>query len=331
MKKAIYLIMLLLASSACSGKKAETAAAADAATPEISAPVKADADSLYALVEAQTSMGPRTPGSAAHARCRDFIQSRLKAYGADTVAVQQAPVTTFEGKTFTAFNIMGRFNPGASRRVLLLAHYDTRPWADRDADPANRHRPIDGANDGASGVAGLLEIARVAGDRLPEGLGLDLLFVDMEDSGEIADMESDSGDDSWALGTKAWAAAMPYTFDNWPRYAILLDMIGGRDARFHREYFSEQRAGQVVNRVWRIAAQSGFADRFPNSRGGAIDDDHLPLLDAGVACIDIIESANPETGSFNPTWHTMDDNLANIDRRTMQEVVQVVLNTLYSD
>lgn len=329
MKRILYILLFTVAMVACSGKTRTGGGDTAQAAPALNTPVTADADSLFALVTAQTSLGPRTPGSDAHRLCRELIESRLHAYGADTVMVQQAPVTTFDGTRHTAYNILGRFNPGATRRVLLLAHYDTRPWADRDPDEANRSKPIDGANDGASGVAALLETARVAGHRLPDSIGVDLLFVDMEDSGTPSGSDDDS-EDSWALGAQEWVKAMPYTSENRPRFAILLDMIGGKDARFHREYFSDRDARAVVDRVWSIARMSGLAERFPNAQGGAIVDDHLHINGAGIPCIDIIESANPTTGSFNPTWHTMADNASNIDRRTLRDVTQVVLNTLYN-
>lgn len=329
MKRILYILLFAAALGACSGKARTQAGETAEATPALNTPAIADADSLFALVTAQTSLGPRTPGSDTHRLCRELIHSRLRAYGADTVTVQQAPVTTFDGTSHTAYNILGSFNPGATRRVLLLAHYDTRPWADRDPDEANRRKPIDGANDGASGVAALLEIARVAGSLFPDTLGVDLLFVDVEDSGTPEGWGDDS-EDSWALGAQEWVKAMPYTAENRPRFAILLDMVGGKDARFHREYFSDRDARAVVDRVWSIARMSGLAERFPNSQGGAIVDDHLHINGAGIPCIDIIESANPTTGSFNPTWHTMADNASNIDRRTLRDATQVVLNTLFN-
>lgn len=332
MKRILYILLFAATLGACAGKAGtqDSAAATADAESAVEAPVQADADSLFALVTAQTSLGPRTPGSDAHRLCRELIQSRLRRYGADTVTVQQAPVTTFDGTRHTAYNIMGRFNPSAPQRILLLAHYDTRPWADRDPEPSNRSKPIDGANDGASGVAALLEIARVAGREMPDSVGFDLLFVDMEDSGSPANSADDS-EDSWALGAQEWVKNMPYTPETKPRFAILLDMVGGKDARFHREYFSDRDARAVVDRIWSIARMSGMADRFPNATGGAIVDDHLHINAAGIPCVDIIESANHATGSFNPTWHTMADNASNIDRRTLRDVTQVVLNTLFSN
>ena len=331
MNRLTLAISALLLVTACSCRKqAQGAQSAAAEEASVEAPVRADADSVYAFVKAQTELGPRVPGTEAHSRLCAMLQQRVEGYGADTVVGQQAPVTAWDGTRHTAYNILGRFGAGAPGRVLLLAHYDTRPWADRDPDEANHSKAIDGANDGASGVAALLEIARVAGRRLPPDTGFDILLVDMEDMGTPAGASSGDDDDTWALGAQAWVKDMPYTAADRPAFGILLDMVGGRDARFHREYFSDRDAAGIVDKVWSIARLSGLGDRFPNTVGGAIVDDHLQINGAGIPCIDIIESSNPETGSFNPTWHTMADNLGNIDRRTLRDVTQVVLTTLYS-
>ena len=285
----------------------------------------ANADSLYAHVEAQMAFGPRTPGSEEHRMCGDMIVGKLRSYGVDSVAQQYTPVTTHNGSLFTARNILGCINPGTDSRMLLLAHYDTRPWADNDPDPARRTKPVPGANDGASGVAVLLETARVLGRVLPDSIGVDLLFVDLEDSG----MSGGEGtEETWCLGTQEWVKQMPYTTANRPKFGILLDMVGGAGARFHREYFSNQFAPSLVNRVWAIARETGYGDRFINGQGGAVVDDHLFINRAGIPCIDIIESINPATGSFNPTWHTVDDDLPAIDRNTLKAVAQTVLNVI---
>lgn len=312
--------------AACGGKNAAKAeAAAEGETPALQTRFMADADSLLAAVEAQTSLGPRTPGSAAHARCADMIVGRLKSYGIDSVAQQLVAVTPPTGTTVTARNILGCINPYARERVLLLAHYDTRPTADNDPDPALRSTPIDGANDGASGVAVLLELGRLLGKATPDSIGIDLLFTDVEDSGTSGGEDSDA---TWCLGTREWVKQMPYSAHNKPRYGVLLDMVGGRGARFHREYFSDRSAPAVVNRIWAIARESGFADRFINEPGGAVVDDHLPVNNAGIPCIDIIESLNEQTGSFNPTWHTTSDRLDAIDRESLRIVAQTLLNTI---
>lgn len=325
MKKLIGILTMACVFAACSGAKGHQAAGGTEAEAAVTARFNADADSLFRYVADQVALGPRTPGTEAHRLCGDMITARLKAYGVDSVATQYAQVTTFDGTRQTARNIMGCINPGASERVLLLAHYDTRPWADNDPEAEERTRPVTGANDGASGVAVLLETARLLGQSLPDSVGVDLLFVDMEDSGTSDGPDSES---TWCLGTQEWVKQMPYTAQNRPRFGILLDMVGGQGAVFHREYLSHQLAPGIVDRVWAVARESGFADRFVNSVGGAVVDDHLFINRAGIPCIDIIESVNPHTGSFNPYWHTSGDNLGNIDRSTLKAAAQVVLNTV---
>ncbi len=326
MIKAIGIAAVLTLVSGCTGAKQRPSATgeqASAATPSYTA----NADSLYSHVERQMAFGPRTPGSEGHRECGDMIVSRLHAYGVDSVAQQHAPVTLYNGSRFTARNILGSINPTADQRILLLAHYDTRPWADNDPDPDNHSKPVPGANDGASGVAVLLETARLLGRALPDSIGVDLLFVDLEDSGVSG---GEGTEETWCLGTQEWVKHMPYTADNCPRFGILLDMVGGADARFHREYFSNRAAPSLVNRVWAIAREAGYGDRFINTQGGAVVDDHLFINRAGIPCIDIIESTNPATGSFNPTWHTIDDDLPAIDRNTLKAVTQTVLNVIAS-
>ena len=284
--------------------------------------IEVNADSVFAFVEAQTSMGPRVPGKAGHDRCMAFIKERLASCGA-VVSVQDtlfAPAGT-ELLPQRVRNITGRFNVGAPRHVMLLAHYDTRPWADEESDPKHHDTPIDGANDGASGVAVLLEIARLM-KQLPDNVEVEMLFVDAEDAGNHTE------DLSWCIGSQAWASAFDPLSRRIPEYAILLDMVGGKNAKFHREYFSEQYASKINNKVWNTAKQLGYGERFPNEMGGALNDDHIHILSVGIPAIDIVESAHPSTQSFNPTWHTLEDNINNIDRSTLKMVGDVVINTI---
>ncbi|MDE5941028.1 MAG: M28 family peptidase [Muribaculaceae bacterium] len=325
-KDILWIGLAMLACAGCSGAAVRgNAGATEAAeaSQAFSDNAVADADSLYAFVERQVELGPRCPGSEAHRECGSLIVNTLKGYGVDSVAVQRAWVTTFEGKRYEACNILGSINPGCDRRVLLVAHYDTRPWADNDPDEAMHTRAVTGANDGASGVAVLLETARLLGRDVPGNVGIDLLFVDMEDSGE-----NGGDEDSWCLGTQEWVKAMPYTLTNRPKYGILLDMVGGHDARFYREYFSEQGAAAHVDRIWAVARESGYGDRFVNRRGGGVVDDHLFITRAGIPCVDIIECVNEHTGSFNPTWHTVSDTMDGIDRNTLKAVAQTVINAV---
>ncbi|MDE6267598.1 MAG: M28 family peptidase [Muribaculaceae bacterium] len=289
-----------------------------------------DADSAFKYVKAQTDFGPRVPGTEAHRRCGAMLAAELKRLGADTVLTQEATVTAFDGTRLPIVNIMGRFNPEAPMRVLLAAHWDSRPWADSEEDETARLKPIDGANDGASGTGVLMEVARqLASNPLPAGLGVDILMVDAEDYGTPSDSPRQD-EDSWCLGTQYFIEHMPYKPTQLPIYGIVLDMVGGRDAKFHREYFSQRLAYPVVNRVWAEAIAAGYGDRFINSTGGAITDDHIYLNKAGIPTIDIIENDNELTGSFNPTWHTLDDTIENIDPATLGVVGQTVLNTIYN-
>ncbi len=321
----------LLGAPGCNGNKtADTASEVKEPTNQQSLFIgDFNADSAYQQVAAQVSFGPRVPGTQAHRDCRDYIVEQLNRYGADSVLVQTAETKAFNGDKLPIYNIIASYNTSAQRRILLVAHWDTRPWADSDADEANHTLPIDGANDGASGVGVLLEIARNLGVKAPE-IGVDLLFVDAEDYGTSSETEDTST--TWCLGTQHWVKTMPpYRADNKPVYGILLDMVGGRDAVFHYEYISQQFAPTPTMKVWSEAQRIGFGDRFVSTTGGAITDDHLFLIKAGIPTTDIIESRNAETMSFNPTWHTMADNLSNIDRRTLDVVGKTVLNVVYKE
>lgn len=320
------LALAVVALAGCSGKTGATAAGTSAGSDSGKTALRADADTLFSLVERQVALGPRNPGSEGHARCVDFITGTLRAYGADTVEVQTFTAVTHDGKTHEGRNIFARINPQAKERTLLLAHYDTRPWADNDPEPANHTTPVTGANDGASGTAVLLEAARLLAPALPDSVGLDLLFVDLEDSGESGG--GAETEQTWCLGTQEWVKDLPYKSDDRPRQAILFDMVGGTDAVFHQEYFSLHHAAGLVNRFWEAARRAGLADRFPRRLGGGVVDDHLFINRAGIPCIDVIESVNPATGTFNPTWHTVDDNLANIDRSSLRAAAQTLLEFL---
>ena len=323
----IYIVILAGLLLSCSGRP-QRSDAAPARTDSVAEAGSVSADSLMAMLRAQTDMGPRVPGSAAHARCADMLAGRLHGYGADSVEILESDAVAWDGTRLRVRNILARYGTELPSRVLLLAHYDTRPWADRDPSPDARRTPIDGANDGASGVAALLEIARNLSMR-PAPVGVDILLTDCEDYG-VPDGEP-GDEDSWCLGAQAFAAALPYTPATMPRYGILLDMIGGRGARFHREYFSEQAAPAVNDRIWAMARRLDLGSRFPDQIGGAITDDHLPLIRSGIPTADIIECASPRTGSFPVTWHTLDDNAANIDSAAMRDVTRVVLNVIYNE
>ncbi|MBR6488924.1 MAG: M28 family peptidase, partial [Muribaculaceae bacterium] len=223
-------------------------------------------NNAYNLVKTQCDFGPRVPGTPAHAKCAEWLEQQLRQY-CDSTIVQEAKVTTFDNKTLNIKNFIGSFNPANGDRILLLAHWDCRPWADNDPDPAKHKEPVMGANDAASGVAVLLELARLMKDKKPN-IGIDILLVDAEDWGE------NDNEDSWALGTQYWAKN-PHVEGYSPRFGILLDMVGAKGAQFSREYMSLEYAPEVVNEVWSTAQQNGYGSYFNNSVGGAITDDHI--------------------------------------------------------
>lgn len=290
--------------------------------------IRFNSDSAYAYVGRQVDFGPRVPGTEGSKACADFILGSLKQFKADTVAVQKGTVKAFNGDVLPVTNIMASYNAGAPRRILLAAHYDTRPWADSDPVAENRMQPIPGANDGASGVAVMLEIARQLGLKSPS-VGVDLLFVDAEDYGQSSGFSNH--DQTWCLGTQYWMENMPYEADSLPAYGIVLDMVGGMGAKFHREYISNEYASDIVDKVWAVAEKSGYGDRFVNVLGGSVVDDHLYLNKAGIPSIDIIESKSDETKSFPANWHTLQDDMDHIDSSTLKAVGQTVLNVIYNE
>ncbi len=322
------LIGLTLTLIACSGGNSASHNA-DPSAPAVADSAtwgRFDADSAYAHIARQLDFGPRVPGTDAHTRCADYLTSAFAAYGADTILTHRSDVTTYDGRTLPARNILARFNTSAPRRILIAAHYDTRPWADEDPDPANRDKPIPGANDGASGVGVALELARQLGLQ-SASIGVDFLMVDAEDMGPRADEDTSDG---WCLGSAAWASALPYQPVDRPAYGILLDMVGGDGAIFTREYFSERQAPGAVAKVWDTADREGVS-RFVNSVAGAVTDDHINISRAGIPCIDIIECANSDTGSFPPYWHTIADDLSHISKATLSDVGRTLMRVIYTE
>ncbi len=305
-------IVAVAMGASCSSTASRSAETAQEKVVAVEAPAF-DGDSAYAYVARQVAFGPRVPNSEAHRLAGDWLAGELRRHGAK-VTVQPVVLTAFDGTRLNARNIFGQYNPDASRRILLMAHYDCRPWADNDPDPAKRVQPVDGANDGASGVGVLLELARQLNARSPE-VGVDILFADAEDWGT-------SGDDaSWAMGTRHFAANPPVA-GYAPTEAILLDMVGAPDAVFPREWFSQQAAPDLLTAVWSTADALGLGERFVNTPGGAINDDHVELIQAGIPAIDIIDLR--ESGGFNDRWHTSSDNMEGISPQTLREVGQVV-------
>ena len=281
-----------------------------------------NADSAYSYVAAQCAFGERVPNTEAHRHCAKYLENELLRHGAK-VTLQRADLQAYDGTKLKAVNIIGEYYPEKPNRILLMAHWDCRPWADNDPEESNRRKPVMGANDGASGVGVLLEVARILAKHEPSA-GSDILFTDAEDWGD----ESSDNPDSWALGTQYWAAHPHREGYTRPAFGILLDMVGDRDARFCMEYFSMHSAPDLVARVWSAAHAACYGDYFVKQQGGAITDDHVYLIKAGIPCIDIIDQRTESPTGFCPQWHTTDDTMRHIDRRTLQAVGQTLVNIL---
>jgi Zn-dependent M28 family amino/carboxypeptidase len=297
-------------------------------TVEINVPVF-NADSAYFYTEKQVSFGPRVPNTPAHDSCGNYLAGELRRFGA-TVTEQETTVHLLDNSPITIKNIIGAFQPENKNRILLCAHWDSRPYADHDPDSKNWHTPIDGANDGAGACAALLEIARQVQISQP-AVGLDIIFFDAEDWGKPDFPAKDKHYGNWCMGSEYWAKN-PHIPNYSARYGILLDMVSGPNAQFFKEIFSAQQAPHVVKKVWEAARATGYDSYFPNQQGGHIEDDHLYVMKyRKIPCIDIIQYDPESELGFAPYWHTLDDSMKNVDKNTLQAAGQTVLYVLYKE
>ncbi len=286
-------------------------------------------DSAYFFVQKQVDFGPRVPNTRAHDDCALYLAAQLRKFGAEVIE-QKANLTAFDGTVLRSVNIIGSFNPKAETRVLLFSHWDSRPWADNDPNPENHKKPVMAANDGASGVGVLLEMARLMGKNMP-AVGVDIIFFDSEDYGKPSAAGGDQEEDSWCLGTQYWAKN-PHVPGYKARYGILLDMVGAPNATFCREQTSEYFAGSVVEAVWSQAKNLGFGQYFKDEKGGAITDDHVYVNKIiGIPSIDIIHY-DPNSGSgFGSYWHTVNDTMENVDKNTLNAVGTTLMHVVYNE
>ena len=286
-----------------------------------------NADTAYACVKDQVDFGPRIPLTKAHADCEKYLTAQLSKY-ADGVIVQKGIVTTFDEKKIECKNIIAQFNPQQKRRVLLCAHWDTRPWS--DSDTARKNEPFDGASDGASGVAVLMEIARHLKESKP-AIGIDIIMLDMEDYGQPNEGPMQRKEDTYALGTQYWAKN-PHVPNYYAEYGILLDMVGAKSATFLQERYSMHYAASVVTKVWNTANQIGYSDYFFFRDGGYVTDDHYYINTiANIPCIDIIQQDSATKSGFGSYHHTHADNMSIIDANTLKAVGQTLLQVIYSE
>lgn len=289
-----------------------------------------NADSAYQYVKTQVDFGPRVPNTPAHEKCATWLIDKFKTYTPEVI-VQKGRIAAWNGTPLNFKNIIASWNPAAVNRVFLCAHWDSRPYADHDPDPKNRRKPVDAANDGASGVGVLLELARQMSIQKP-AIGIDLVLFDVEDYGPPEDQRNGENTEQWwGQGADYWARN-PHKTGYSARYGILLDMVGAPGATFPMEGVSMDYANDILKLVWNTAHRAGYSGYFVFEPGGRITDDHGPINKImNIPTIDIIHlDKNSETG-FYPYWHTTKDNLASIDKATLKAVGQTLLTVIYEE
>lgn len=319
-------LILVVALAACEDGAKKKADTQQEETKKIVAPAFNE-DSAFDFVKQQVAFGPRVPGSKAHANAANYFVSTLKKYGA-TVFVQEGSAKTFDGKTFAIKNIIASFQPKATKRILLAAHWDTRPFADQDTKDQNK--AIDGANDGASGVGVLLEVARQMQLKNPS-IGVDIVLFDLEDYGQPEGSKFPEMRDSYCLGSQYWAKNPP--IPNYrPMYGVLLDMVGGENLLFTQEEVSRTFAPQVLEYVWQKAAQAGYSSNFSYEQTPAIIDDHYYVNTlANIPMVDLIHRDASSQSGFWKHWHTHEDKLENIDKKSLKVTGQVLMQLIYTE
>lgn len=267
-----------------------------------------DGARALAYAERQMAFGPRVPNTPGHVQAGDWLAAELAAR-ADTVAVDAWTHVTSKGDTLRLRNVLARFRPEATERVLYVAHWDTRPMADKSANLAAQRQPVPGANDGASGVAVLLGVADALKAKAP-AVGVDLLLVDGEDWGDFSDSTQT------LLGSRRFVARLPQGYQ--PLFAVVFDMVGDRDLQLYYEGYSEAHAPEVVRRVWDTAARLGHGRVFLPGVRHTLIDDHVPLQRAGLRAIDVIDYDYPP-------WHTTDDTIDKISAASLKAVGDVAV------
>lgn len=327
--KYLYILLFALVFSCCSVNKAakESQEEAVAMGPVFSA------DSAYLFCQKQCDFGFRTMNSPSHEACGDWIARKFASYGLQ-VTEQRATLTGWDATKLQARNIIAAWKPEVTTRILVAAHWDSRPWADNDPDEANHKKPLMAANDGASGVAVMLELARLLSQAdTTLSVGVDFVCFDAEDWG-VPQWASDnqSGDDTWALGAAYWARN-PHKAGYEARFGVLLDMVGGEGAVFYKEGYSAKYAPEILRKVWQAAGTLGFGGYFNSDEGGYITDDHVPVNEAlHIPMIDIVPYyPSCQESSFGPTWHTVGDTMDHISKETLQVVGQTMVQVIFQE
>lgn len=298
-------------------------------------------DSAYAYVAGQVAFGPRVPGTDAHHDCVQYIGRTLERFGA-TVEIQTGEVMRYDGEWQHVANICAHLPADSAyqgeKTVLLCAHYDSRPWADQEEDYSHRMSPISGANDGASGVGVLMEVARQWQNLSERKRPVEIVLFDCEDMGTPQFYTGKQREHTWCLGAQFWARMLVESRKSKVEsreskavyaFGILLDMVGDPNASFPREYYSEQYAGKYVEKIWRTAEQLGYGHRFVSTRSYPITDDHYYVNTiAKIPCVDIIHYVPDTETGFAWWWHTHSDDMRNVNPGTLQEVGKVLMSVI---
>ncbi len=326
----LVLLLIILTAASCQMGKRNKKSSVKARAKVRVIPPAFNSDSAFQFIVDQVNFGPRVPGTPEHNNCANWMVDKLRSYGA-VVEVQNFKTRTYDNVTRNGKNIIASYNLDKEKRILLMAHWDTRPFADHDDDPAMHNVPIDGANDGASGVAVLLEMARQFQQKLPE-VGIDIVLFDLEDWGPPHEMQITYDVEYWGLGSQYWSKN-PHKYGYQAVFGILLDMVGAENAEFRREYHSEREAKFVVDLVWNTAADMGYHDVFIDEPGGQITDDHYFVNKyAKIPSIDIIHlDPRSKNRSFFDHWHTINDKVEHIDKHSLQIVGDVLMNVVYNE
>ncbi|MFC2125771.1 M28 family peptidase [Bacteroidota bacterium] len=327
----LWLILFLILSIYCCSQKKERIDKVRKSEKIVSVP-NFIADSAYQFIFDQVNLGPRVPNSPSHRNCATYLVKKLKEYGGD-VTEQDFTQVSYDGTRLYLKNIIASFNPDASRKILMAAHWDTRPFADKDS--ININNPIDGANDGGSGVGVLLEIARIIGKYPSPDIGVDIILFDGEDYGEPESFKNDPGYKStakiwWCLGSQYWSENK-HIKNYSAYYGILLDMVGGKNAKFYKEGGSMQFARKIVAKVWKAGNQLGYQAYFIDQQSPGIMDDHVFVnRNAKIPMINIVEfDPNDRDEYFGSYHHTHRDNMDIIDPVTLKAVGQTLLHVIY--
>lgn len=325
--KLIPILGIVAVLAACESESKQKDQSKQAAAPKekkrITRPAY-NADSAYHFVQQQVEFGPRVPNTNAHKKAAEYLAFKLEQYGMKLYR-QQAVVKAYDDTPLNIVNLIGEYRPELKKRIMLFAHWDSRPFADNDN--TDRAKPIDGANDGGSGVGVLLEIARQLQIQKPE-IGVDIMLFDAEDYGQPRGDMRRRASGGWCLGSQYWAR-QPHRENYNANFGILLDMVGATNAKFTREYISMTFAPHIVEKVWDVAASLGHGGYFVYQQTRHVgEDDHLYINKIRrIPSIDIIQY-DASTGAFAPHWHTHDDNMEVIDKQTLAAVGETVLATV---